>query len=126
MSDIPDWLVELAAQRDADEEDEEDEFLTDVQASPADEYEEPEPTTFSEATPTTGEPEDDDLMAALRSQVDFEEVEEEPAEKRSFSINLAIPGLQPWQQLVLSVLLFLDILVVGLLFLVILGRVGIP
>jgi hypothetical protein len=90
------------------------------------EYQEPEPATLSEVTPTTGEPEDDDLMASLRSQVDLEEAAEASSEERSFSLNLSIPGLLPWQQLVLSVLLFLDILVVGLLFLVMLGRVGIP
>ena len=136
MSDIPDWLVELAAQRNQSAEEEADE----------------------PAAPAAFEPEADalDLMETLRSQVDEElpEEEPEPAPRGLFGRGPraqspaaeAVPegavaaveparqprpvarvaGLLPWQQLVLAVLVFLDVVVIGLLFLVMLGRVAIP
>lgn len=137
MSDIPDWLVELAAQRnqDADEEEAEQDLM-------------PEPEAFVDAEPDSLDP-----VEALRSQVDDTPAEEEPELTRRGFLGLGarpaaagesaalavapakqsaaaaprrVAGLLPWQQLILAVLLFLDVVVIGLLFLVMLGRVAIP
>ncbi|MGC9469723.1 MAG: hypothetical protein ACP5HS_14095 [Anaerolineae bacterium] len=136
MSDIPDWLVELAAQQSQDDSEEEAEsewdFLRD----------EPEPELEPELEPLaterlqdqgppepTPDMEEGELVETLRSQVDAEDEEPEVQEEAVASgpaFSLRIPGLLPWQQFVLAVLLFLDIAVIGLLFLVMLGRMSIP
>jgi len=136
MSDIPDWLVELAAQgNDDDREDEElDDDIFDFASSELLVYS-PEPESAEamfEATPAPVEtaaqtPETDaDLMDALRSQVEADELEDGiEATKPKRSMSLRLPGLLPWQQFVLALLLLLDVIVIGLLFLVMLGRVSI-
>lgn len=55
-------------------------------------------------------------MAALAASDMAEEAPQE--EKRGFSL---LGGLLPWQRFVLALLLFLDVAVVGFLFLVMLG-----
>lgn len=143
MSDIPDWLVELAAQGDLDD-DEASESASELQASESsavslqDSGSEAQvfgdTDIFSQSTEdvdvAADEVEDDatqDLMVTLRNQVAAGAAEEgvkvEDASARSFSLR--IPGLLPWQQLVLTVLLFLDVVVIGLLILVMAGRVAI-
>jgi len=154
MSDIPDWLVELAAQSSGPEGDdgepagpppsdetsassEVSDVMDALDVSEDDLFEfasEPliftevdEPAQdFAEVTPTAIEPETEaELMDALRSQVeadDLGEIAEPDAPRRA--LNIGIPGLLPWQQLVLAVLLFLDVVVIGLLFLVMLGRIS--
>jgi hypothetical protein len=140
MSDIPDWLVELAAQREEDDGEDEgmpewDFLRADVDA-PSESVEEVEelasgatgselPAESVAVAPVPAEDLDEDtLIHSLRSQVEEEEVEAARVvpspERRSFRI----PGLAPWQQLVLAVLLLLDVLVIGLLFLVMFGRLS--
>ncbi len=137
MGDIPDWLVELAAQRD-EEDDEADETEWDILR--ADDTEEPAAGSAEADVPVEASPEvverdaamdtanldEGALIDVLRSQV---ETEEEAADVVSATsrkgIGLLIPGLLPWQQLVLAALLLLDIIVIGLLFLVMLGRMTI-
>lgn len=90
---------------------------------------------LSELTPrsededrTENEPTDSlDLMADLRNQMDVTEEAPPPRESRppTRSRNIDL-GLLPWQQFFLSMLLFLDVAIVGLLFLVMLGRMVIP
>ena len=137
MSEIPDWLVELAAQQgdndDAEDGESEWDFL---QVEPAeDSHQEPsfgqslfsEPPTASPVPASADVEEDDDLMADLRSQVESVEPEELPARRPSKSpLDYRVAGLRPWQQLVLSVLLFLDVGIIGLLFLVMMGRIVLP
>ena len=136
MSDVPDWLVELAAQgNDDDREDEErdDDAFDFASSEPLVYSPEPEsPEAMFEETPAPVEtaaqdPETDaDLMDALRSQVEADELEDAiEATKPKRSISLRLPGLLPWQQFVLALLLLLDVIVIGLLFLVMLGRVSI-
>lgn len=136
MSDIPDWLVELAAQGGQDEEDTEATVGAEdaLEGEAADSFmfaTEPERLVKpEEMTPSAEESEEgapEDLMESLRSQMEAEAALEdmEEAEPRR-SINLRIPGLLAWQQLVLTVLLFLDVIVIGLLFLVMTGRMAIP
>lgn len=129
MSDIPDWLVELASQgSDDDQEVEESDDPLAFLSSEAPVYE-PEPQSEEppyEVTPAVEAEDDADLMTALREQVEVDELDDafEPAEsKRRF--NLRLPGLLPWQQFVLALLLFLDVVAIGLLFLVMLGRISI-
>lgn len=138
MSDIPDWLVELAAQQNQEDEEEEEPEWDFLRAEP-----EPEelPPTIEEAPVPGGraattdvpppmvpaEVDEGDLMDSLRSQVeavDDDEMFEDAQPTRS--IALRIPGLLPWQQFVLAVLLFLDIGVIGFIFLVMLGRISFP
>jgi hypothetical protein len=137
VSEIPDWLVELAAQQGDNDEEEAGESEWDFfQVEPA-ENSRPEPSfgqsPFSESAAPSQAPvvvdvaEDDDLMANLRSQVESVEPEELPARRTTKSaLDYRIAGLRPWQQLVLSVLLFLDVGIIGLLFLVMLGRIALP
>jgi hypothetical protein len=134
MSDIPDWLVELAAQGD-EEEEEEAEGGIETEMTPASDAFTfaPEPQTVAEPITYAEIPDEDaaedDLMDALRGQVEADVAEEEifEAEEASGpSLSLRIPGLLAWQQLVLTVLLFLDVIVIGLLILVMLGRISIP
>lgn len=68
--------------------------------------------------------EDNDMMAALRSQVAAEAPAPAPAARKTRSRYVF--GLLPWQIFFLSVLMFLDIAVIGMLFLVMLGRVVLP
>jgi len=93
------------------------------------------PDWLSELTPrsedeseTENEPTDSlDLMADLRNQIDVAEEATPPKESRTRGRSRNIDlGLLPWQQFFLSVLLFLDVAIVGLLFLVMLGRMVIP
>jgi len=108
MGEIPSWLVELAESAENEDADQTPDQL-------------PESGFLEE--PVT-------LMDELRSQVETEpmpeeELQDEPApEKPKKQISFA--GLLPWQQAFLSVLLFLDIVVIGLLFLAMLGRIAIP
>ena len=127
MSDIPDWLVELAAQR--DDEDAEDDAASDV---PPDEG-----SVWADETALDAPFEDEDkvpqapadldegsLIQSLRSQVEGDEAEAAltlSAQERAPSRFL---GLLPWQQFVLALLLLLDVAVIGLLFLVMLGKVS--
>ncbi len=100
-SDVPDWLNELAPRSD-------EETQADVEDAEAN---------------------DIDLMSDLRSQMETSEETEtnEPRrtarrrQNRQLELNLL-----PWQRFFLSILLFLDVTVVGLLFLVMLGRITIP
>jgi hypothetical protein len=132
MSDIPDWLVELAAQG-SDDDQEEAETRDDDALDPASSEStvympEPDPAeSVFEVSPADPTPEtDDDLMGALRSQMEADELEAELApDKPKRRISLRLPGLVPWQQFVLALLLLLDVIVIGLMFLVMLGRVSI-
>ena len=145
MSDIPDWLRELASESDEEDslegdaqpESDADELTVvedtapEVEVSPEEGETEAEISvseSADEIQPTPREPDDLGLMEQLRSQVDSgqEEESESPSPGPSFSLDdVLIGGLEPVQQFVLAVLLFLDILVIGLLFLVILGRISI-
>jgi hypothetical protein len=139
MSDIPEWLRELADESEYEEPLEGDLSADDGGAEPVvggDSVDavarasEPEVTPFEpqeEIRPQTSDQDDLALMEELRSQVDAEEDEEiEPASPSlSFSLDdVLIEGLEPVQQFVLAVLLFLDVVVIGLLFLVMLGRIA--
>lgn len=149
MSDIPDWLIELAAQRDEDDEEDEEPEWDFLRSEPEGEDEQatmgatrPVAESTEAAAPTAVEEEeefdeefgsfeesqqDEDVMEALRSQVEVDEAETlEPAEAVDPLLNLTIRGLQPWQQLVLAVLVLLDVVVIGMMLLVMLGRVSIP
>ncbi len=172
MSDIPDWLVELAAQRD-DEADtaaaSEDAPVGADEAAAGDVQSEwdflrPSPVvTPAEASAAEGlqtegpadeglaaEESDDwdafvrgiaapapaeavaeeasegEIVEVLRSQVKSDEaVPQEDVAMRAVGAGRGIAGLLPWQQAVLAILLLLDIAVIGLLFLVMLGKMSI-
>ncbi len=137
MSDIPDWLVELAAQQDDDEEEEEletsewDFMRGDPQSAaaipePVEELPEAQPSPDTDPRKDDGEADqEEDVMATLRTQV---EMDEAAAALDSRDVRDRPPrrifGLQPWQQLVLSILLLLDVVVIGLLLLAMLGRIS--
>ncbi len=141
MSDIPDWLRELATESDQEGALGGDSSVQDEGSEPAvneRSAESVDSPPIVEITPAAEIPDEAlsqptdqdelDLMEQLRSQVDVEEEEvaESSSPGLSFSIDdLLIGGLEPIQQFVLAVLLFLDVLVIGLLFLVMLGRLAI-
>ncbi len=115
-SDMPDWLSELMPV--ADEEPlqkaaPEDAGLmllhTDAKAS-------------RRAAPQEAAPENVDVMDDLRSQVAAQEAASVVVPKKARS-RYVVGGLLPWQAFFLSVLLFLDVAVIGMLFLVMLERV---
>lgn len=133
MSDIPDWLVELAAQGSDDDQEAEDrdddvlDFASSESPVHTPETEVAETMLEVASAPVEPPPETDaDPMDVLRSQVEADELEDalEPVKPRR-RIGLRLPGLLPWQQFVLALLLLLDVIVIGLLFLVMLGRVSI-
>lgn len=144
MSDIPDWLVELAAQRDdddeetppvseavetsADEIEEEWDFLraspADVEVSDTDDW---KPFAAAGVASSPAEEENEgEVIEVLRSQVEAGDVAPEaPDIAPRRAVGFQIAGLLPWQQAVLAILLLLDIAVIGFLFLVMLGKMSI-
>lgn len=114
MSDMPDWLAELAPM------DEDEEASEAAPASPA-----PAP----QSSPAPAPPSEDvepDPMDDLRGQ--FEELEDDTEEDMDAGEGfiLQVGGLAPWQLFFLSVLLFLDVAIVGLMFMFMLGRMVLP
>lgn len=144
MSDIPDWLVELAAQRDDDEEaptsdsetteisaDDVEEEWDFLRASPASAGE--TTTDDWDAFPAAGaatlvseEAAEGEVIDVLRSQVEADDrIPETPVVTPRRAAGRPIAGLVPWQQAVLAILLLLDVAVIGFLFLVMLGKMSI-
>ena len=83
------------------------------------------PKKDEEATPTEGAPEPIDLLVGLRDEISMPETMQSDAVEKP-RVQRFIGGMVPWQVFFLSVLMFLDIAIVGMLFLVMLGRVVIP
>lgn len=111
MSDDMDWLSALVTGGDDEAEEQSPPEIT-----PAVESFEPEPPV-PEPEPEMG------LVNDLRNEMVTEEeavLEAEPRSRRSLG------GLKPVQLFVLSVLLFLDVAIIGLLLLVMTGRVVLP
>ncbi|TFG65711.1 MAG: hypothetical protein E4H27_10610 [Anaerolineales bacterium] len=110
MGEIPSWLIELAESAENDDAD-------------------LPPNQPTEQIPESGYLEEPvTLMDELRSQVEpmpEEQLHNEP-DKNEPKKQISLAGMLPWQQAVLSVMLFLDIAVIGLLFLAMLGRIAIP
>lgn len=135
MSEIPDWLMQQLA---PDEEEPDDLGI----APPLEEAPEPAPLDDVYGLMGLTEPDDSpnpvaemaDPMAALRTEIDSTEEAASSASlfesmttpaARTTTSNLSL-GILPWQRLFLSVLLFLDVGIIGLLFLVMLGSISIP
>jgi hypothetical protein len=111
MGEIPSWLIELAENAENNDSDQSTEKLPDQL---------PESGFLEE--PVT-------LMDELRSQMEplpEDEPKEEVEEEVRPTMPMSFAGMVPWQLAVLSVLIFLDIAVIGMLFLTILGRISIP
>jgi len=123
-SDMPDWLAGLVS---APEDEDEDQPLTAAVAPPQARPVQPQaavPQPQATARPTVSVFEEEDLMAGLRSQVATEEPA--PARVARRKRSRYVFGLLPSQIFFLSVLMFLDVVVIGLLFLVMLGRIVLP
>jgi len=143
MSEIPDWLMQLTPNDDEDidnetpdpapaqPEDELPDWLMQVTAAEEDKKADHDALNFTpppepEAAPIT---EAVDPMEALRTQMapsaeaSFMEMAEPTARTAAPDLTL---GLLSWQRFFLSVLLFLDVAIIGLLFLVMLGSIAIP
>ena len=122
-SDMPDWLADLVS---APEDEDDDQPLT-AAARPQASVVQPQAVAPPQATavqPQTTPFKDEALMADLRSQVVVDEPAPAPSTRRTRSRYIF--GLLPWQIFFLTVLMFLDVTVIGMLFLVMLGRVVIP
>ncbi len=118
-SDMPDWLSELMPVSDEDEP-----LQKAAPASAGVRPLPPEATPAQRTRPPEAAPASVDLMDDLRSQVAAQETAPAVAPKKARSRSRYVAGgLLPWQAFFLSVLLFLDVAVIGLLFLVMLGRV---
>lgn len=109
--DMPDWLAGLVSNTDEEEEQ--------PQAAVS-----PFQVDAARSQPTA--PESVDLMADLRSQVAEADAAPLPVAKKKSRSRYVVGGLLPWQLFFLSVLMLLDVAVIGMLFLVMLGRVVLP
>lgn len=132
MGEIPNWLIELAEDAENDDNEDADDVTNDIeypdQTEDAQETEElTEQYAGSQASSGFLE-EPVALMDELRSQVDPQRDEMVPVKTGTEeSVKpVSFLGMLPWQIAILSVFLFLDIAVIGLLFLAMLGRISIP
>jgi hypothetical protein len=126
MGEIPEWLIELADN--AENEDSQEDPKEETVIIPEQSFE-PLPEVQPSQQAESGFLEEPvALMDELRSQVepltDEEDVDAPPSEKLQKPVTLA--GMVPWQLAILSILLFLDIAIIGLLFLLMLGRISLP
>jgi|GEM_PF-1058375 len=120
MSDeMPDWLADLVSTS----EDEGDDQPLVASVRPQAIVEQPQVAILQpeiEAIPEVVLETEEEMMDSLRSQVAQADVVPPPPVKRSARLVL---GMLPWQVFFLSVLMFLNVLVIGMLFLLIFGRV---
>ncbi|MBN1812769.1 MAG: hypothetical protein JXA14_13115 [Anaerolineae bacterium] len=65
-----------------------------------------------------------DMVDLLRDMVQPEEGYDEYGYREESKVSGVIPGMKPWQSLVLAVLFFLDVAVCGCMALAMLGRIG--
>jgi hypothetical protein len=70
------------------------------------------------------QPESADMVDLLRDMVQPEEGYDEYGYKEESTVSGVIPGMKPWQALVLAVLFFADVAVCGCMALAMLGRIG--
>jgi hypothetical protein len=81
--------------------------------------EEPE----AEAAPEQDEQPESDMVDLLRDMVQPEDGYDEYAYGEESTLSGVLPGMKPWQSLVLAVLFFLDVAVCGCMALTMLGRI---
>jgi len=67
---------------------------------------------------------DSDMVDLLRDMVDSNKELDDYSHRREKKIGGVIPGMRPWQSLVLVILFALDVLVCGAMALAMLGRIG--
>ena len=129
--ELPDWLAKMRDQQLEEETGPHEQIVGDavgglegqvdvVQEQPAwtDVFQEqPGQADIPEEQPDQG-----DILDDLREQMVLAEEEFEPDE--GSPLSRAFSGLAPWQRLVLTVLLFLDVALCGCMALVMAGRVG--
>ena len=128
MGEIPDWLIELAENADKDDSEQTGENITEMLSEGQTEVLPEPPPVY---TPESGFLEEPvTLMDELRSQVDAIPEEEDHREREPDAAKprkpISFAGMVPWQLAVLSIMLFLDIAIIGLLFLTMLGRISFP
>jgi hypothetical protein len=70
------------------------------------------------------QPESEDMVDLLRDMVRPEEGYDEYDYKEESTVSGVIPGMKPWQSLVLAVLFLLDVAVCGCMALAMLGRIA--
>lgn len=70
------------------------------------------------------QPESEDMVDLLRDMVQPEEGYDEYGYKEESTVSGVIPGMKPWQSLVLAVLFLLDVAVCGCMALAMLGRIA--
>ncbi|HQE91905.1 MAG TPA: hypothetical protein PLH19_04385 [Anaerolineae bacterium] len=116
-SDMPDWLLELMPAAEG-EEPRQKAVAEDRQVMPLRADTQAEPYT----KPQEAAPADVDGLDDLRHQVAVQEAAQVMAAQKAHS-PYVFGGLLPWQAFFLSVLLFLDVAIIGMLFLIMLGRI---
>jgi hypothetical protein len=131
---LPDWLLSMrgetldeqpARQPDVELPPLESPPLQEERAAPAVEpfFESPaeEPEVAEEQVE---QPEAENMVDLLRDMVQPEEGYDEYGYREESTVSGVIPGMQPWQSLVLAGLFFLDVAVCGCMALAMLGRIG--
>jgi hypothetical protein len=78
----------------------------------------------SETTQEQVEQPPSDMVDLLRDMVQPEEGFDDYGYRKESEVSGVIPGMKPWQSLVLAVLFFLDVTVCGCMALAMLGRIG--
>ena len=126
MGEILDWLIELAENADNEDSEQIREEFTETHTGQQTEALPESPPSYVPESGFLEEPVT--LMDELRSQVEplpEEELKSEPT-KELPGKPVRFAGMVPWQLAILSIMLFLDIAIIGLLFLTMLGRIALP
>jgi hypothetical protein len=119
---LPDWLLSMRGQS----LDEPLDQQADVPPRPAESLQEAVAGPLleeAESAPEQAAQPDSDMMGFLRDMVPDEELADYSYKKEEKIVGV-IPGMKPWQSLVLVVLFCLDVIVCGCMALAMLGRIG--
>lgn len=131
--ELPDWLAAMRDQQLEDDPGPHEQIVGDAVGGPEGQVdvfpEQPAWTDVFQEQPGQADipeeqPGQGDILDDLREQMVLAEEEFEPDE--GSPLSRAFSGLEPWQRLVLTVLLFLNVALCGCMALVMAGRVGLP
>jgi hypothetical protein len=130
---LPDWLLSMRGESLDDQSMRQPDIELPPLESPPLRAEEAASSARSPFEPLPQEPEvaeeqndvpEADMVDLLRDMVQPEEGFDEFGYAEESAVGGVIPGMKPWQSLVLAVLFFLDVAVCGCMALAMLGRIG--
>ena len=128
---LPDWLANMRAQPFEDEPTSEEEPLFEEpdgndEALFVEDEEDEDPLARMMAEAEAAEEEEDvveGLREMVQSEEDFDYAEDSGV---NFSLPSPIPGLKPWQCLVVAVFFFVNVALCGFMLLLLTGRIALP